>query len=406
MRRRIAAVLAALLLLSLGSAASGATAGDREDPLLSQGYVDGTFSQSVLDDAKKAFEFTLGRLRDEMTADSGERKSTGSYSVLSVLAGSTATLDLGDSIILLSGEANVTLNSGALVNVTVGAEAVSGRLLPNHRYLACEDCAATVAFTADSVFAADGSVSVTGNVSPFTDVTPKNWFYDDVVAAVQRGLVDGVTPTTYNPQGNLRVSQCVKLAACMHQLYHTGSVTLENSESGKWYRSYVDYALQNGILDAEFEDYEVYIGRLDFVRVFFRAMPESAYATINTVADDSIPDVKLGDPGAREIYAFYRSGVLSGYSDYSNDNTLGSAPLRELSPLVAVGDICIYRHKGNRQWYVNKHISGAPKTFDNGEVELQRFRSSHIWLWRAYLNRKVLFDSYSTELLFRQYFGA
>lgn len=317
MRRRIAAVLAALLLLSLGSAASGATAGDREDPLLSQGYVDGTFSQSVLDDAKKAFEFTLGRLRDELTADSGERKSTGSYSVLSVLAGSTATLDLGDSIILLSGEANVTLNSGALVNVTVGAEAVSGRLLPNHRYLACEDCAATVAFTADSVFAADGSVSVTGNVSPFTDVTPKNWFYDDVVAAVQRGLVDGVTPTTYNPQGNLRVSQCVKLAACMHQLYHTGSVTLENSESGKWYRSYVDYALQNGILDAEFEDYEVYIGRLDFVRVFFRAMPESAYATINTVADDSIPDVKLGDPGAREIYAFYRSGVLSGYSDYS-----------------------------------------------------------------------------------------
>ena len=316
-RRRVAALLIALLLLSAAGTASGATAGDSSDPLLSQGYMDGAFTQSVLDDAQKAFDFTLGRLRDELTAPSGERKSTGSYSVMSVLAGSTASLDLGDSIVLLSGEANVAIAAGALVNVSVGAQAVSGRLLVNHRYLACEDCAATVTFTADSVFAADGSVAVTGNVSPFTDVTPKNWFYSDVVAAVQRGLVDGVTPTTYNPQGNLRVSQCVKLAACMHQLYHSGSVTLENSESGKWYRSYVDYALQNGILDAEYDDYEAYIQRLDFVRIFFRAMPESAYAAINSVADDAIPDVKTGDALAREIYAFYRAGVLSGYNDYS-----------------------------------------------------------------------------------------
>ncbi len=315
--KRLIALLAVFLLLAGVCAASGATAGDAEDPLLSQGYMDGAFTDSVLADARKAFDFSLGKLRDELTASSGERKSTGSFLVQSVSSGSTAALDLGDSLILLSGEANVVVQSGALVNVTVGAQAVSGKLLMANRYLACEDCAATVTFTADSVFAADGSVTVFGNVSPFTDVLPKNWFYDYVVAAVQRGLVDGFEDNTFRPQGNLTGAQCVKLAACLHQLYYDGGVTLENSASGQWYRSYVDYALQYGILDAELADYGRPVDRLTFVRIFFRAMPESAYPAVNAVADDAIPDVKGGDPGEKEIYVFYRAGVLSGYSDYS-----------------------------------------------------------------------------------------
>lgn len=312
--KRILSLLAALLLLA-GVCTAFGTAGDASDPLLSQGYVDGEFTQSVLSDAKKAFDFSLGRVKDEL-AD-GEEKSTGSYGVKSVQAGSTASLDLGDSLILLSGEALVEIRSGALVNVTVGAEAVNGRLLPNHRYLACEDCSAIVTFTADSAFASDGSVSVTGNVSPFEDVTPKNWYYNYVVAAVQRGLVDGVTDTLFKPQGELTGAQCVKLAACLHQLWYDGAVTLQNSESGPWYRSYADYALLNGILDADLTDYGAPVDRLTFIRIFFRSMPESAFPAVNSVADDAIPDVKTGDAGAREIYAYYRAGVLSGYNDYS-----------------------------------------------------------------------------------------
>ena len=315
--KRLLAALAALLLVAAAGVAFASPAGSESDPLLSQGYVDGAFSESVLSDAQKAFAFTLGKVKDELTAAPSEKKSTGSYTVKSVQAGSTAALDLGDSLILLSGEANVAISSGALVNVTVGAQAVSGKVLPMNRYLACEDCSAVVTFSADSVFAADGSVAVTGNVSPFEDVTPKNWFYSDVVAAVQRGLVDGVTATSYKPQGELTGAQCVKLAACLRQLYFDGAVTLTNSESGPWYRSYVDYALETGILDQELGDYNTPVDRLTFVRIFFRAMPESAYPAVNAVADDAIPDVKGGDPGSNEIYVFYRAGVLSGYNDYS-----------------------------------------------------------------------------------------
>ncbi len=314
--RRLAAALAALLLVAVAGVAFASSAGDSDDPLLSQGYVDGAFTESVLADARRAFDFTLGRVKEELTAPA-ERKSTGSYTVQSVQAGSSAALDTGDVLVLLSGEASVAISRGALVNVTVGAEAVSGRVLPMHRYLACEDCSAVVTFTADSVFAADGSVAVTGNVSPFEDVTPKHWFYEDVVSAFRRGLGDGVTDTEFKPQSNLTGAQCVKLAACLRQLYFDGAVTLANSESGPWYRSYVDYALVCGILDGELAEYNTPVDRLTFVRIFFRAMPESAYPAVNAVADDAIPDVRGGDPGEKEIYVFYRAGVLSGYSDYS-----------------------------------------------------------------------------------------
>ena len=36
---------------------------------------------------------------------------------------------------------------------------------------------------------------------------------------------------------------------------------------------------------------------------------------MNAVADDAIPDVKMSDSFAAEIYAFYRAGILTGSDD-------------------------------------------------------------------------------------------
>ena len=41
-------------------------------------------------------------------------------------------------------------------------------------------------------------------------------------------------------------------------------------------------------------------------------MPSSQYTQKNTVADNAIPDVKTSDSYAKEIYAFYRAGILIG----------------------------------------------------------------------------------------------
>ena len=149
---------------------------------------------------------------------------------------------------------------------------------------------------------------------PFTDVSKSDWFYDSVKGAWQNFLIDGVTATTYQPKGTLTVAEAIKLASALHQLQNTGKVTLTNG-TANWYDSYVEYGIANGILDKSYADYtraqmNAPATRREFVHIFFAAM--DSYKAINSVADNAIPDVKLGDKCADEIYAFYRAGILTG----------------------------------------------------------------------------------------------
>lgn len=149
---------------------------------------------------------------------------------------------------------------------------------------------------------------------PFTDVARSAWYYSAVNSAWENRLIDGVSKNRFLPEGELTRAQAIKLAAVLHQLEHTGTVSLTNG-SANWYDSYLSYAVENGIIE---EDYAAYtaaqlnapVSRSEFVHIFHGA--QSAYAVINTVADNAIPDVNTKDSFAAEIYAFYRAGILTG----------------------------------------------------------------------------------------------
>ena len=65
----------------------------------------------------------------------------------------------------------------------------------------------------------------------FTDVNASDWFYNDVKSAVEMGLINGKSPTTYAPNDNLTYAEAVKLAGCMHQLYNEGAITLPTGKN-------------------------------------------------------------------------------------------------------------------------------------------------------------------------------
>ena len=155
-------------------------------------------------------------------------------------------------------------------------------------------------------------------VMPFTDVIEgKNWFYDDVKIAYENYLIDGYTDTTYEPGKNLTYAQAVKLAACMHEKYTTGKVTLANSAEKPWYKTYVDYAKLNGIISRDYE-WNADATRAGYIEIFAHALPDAAFSVKNTVADNAIPDVKMDHPQAAEIYKLYRAGILEGSSKTVN----------------------------------------------------------------------------------------
>ena len=145
--------------------------------------------------------------------------------------------------------------------------------------------------------------------NPFEDISPAAWYYDDVMTAVDAGLINGKTRATFCPDDYLTYAEAVKLAACLNQLWWDGEVTLSNG--WPWYQPYVDYAWWTGILHQEYE-WNDYATRGRFLDLFAGALPSSALTRINTVPDDSIPDVSIYDPNADAIYLLYRAGIVQG----------------------------------------------------------------------------------------------
>lgn len=104
--------------------------------------------------------------------------------------------------------------------------------------------------------------------------------------------------------------------------------------------------------------------------------------------DDSFTQMALGNQFANE----------------SRSKT-GSIPLKELVPVVRIGELEIYRHKGSKHLYGSTHQSGEPDTYQTDDGSIARFRARYGWLWIDYMEDRIIWQNYVSELLFRRFFG-
>ena len=337
MKKRILSLLLCLaMLLPMGGASA---AGTLEDPLISVTHINGTFIPSVM----SAVKAMLSKAMEEHFSADGSANSITGMVKKDMAAGGNISMSTGQTIILLSGEADILIASGTVVDATTGKTVSSGAMSEAHRYIVCEDSSVEISIASDAqVYMSASAVITSGEkppaeedppvedppeedppvvtppeitVSPFVDVIEGQWWYDDILKAYARGLVNGMTADTYVPKGELSIAQAIKLAACMNQLYTEGEVTLENSPTQPWYQSYVDYCTEKGIIDGSgYENYGYAITRRQFVEIFHASLPESDYVAINTIPDGSIGDITATGSWVDDVYDFYRAGILTGYT--------------------------------------------------------------------------------------------
>jgi hypothetical protein len=152
----------------------------------------------------------------------------------------------------------------------------------------------------------------------FQDVDENAWYgmYDQAViwTAYALGIVNGMGDGTFLPQGNLKISEAVKMAAVLHNLYNGGYGVFDITTK-PWYKNCVDYALENGIIGPDdFRDFDAYITRAQLAHLIYNALPQTEYPSVNVV--NAVGDVSAGSltgvPHAEEIMALYRAGVLAG----------------------------------------------------------------------------------------------
>ena len=94
-------------------------------------------------------------------------------------------------------------------------------------------------------------------------------------------------------------------------------------------------------------------------------------------------------------------------NDFSNEERACIKPqnIKEYKALVKVGEICIYRHKSRYDYYVTSFTSGSPEVYDSSAMDLNRFSRNYYFIWLAYLNRHVIFESYLDQVLLEKYFN-
>jgi len=102
-----------------------------------------------------------------------------------------------------------------------------------------------------SVMAATAETE-TGSDKPFTDIEEGSWYYDAVMYAYANGLVNGVTPTTFDPQGGMTRGMFVTILGRMAGVDTTayvGQSTFDDVDVNIYYAPYVAWAVKNGIVN-------------------------------------------------------------------------------------------------------------------------------------------------------------
>lgn len=122
---------------------------------------------------------------------------------------------------------------------------------------------------------------------PFTDVSSDLWYYTYVKDLYDAGVVDGTTPTTFSPQGDVTLGQALKLI-----LLSAGYS--EPEQSGEhWASGYYALASERGFLPSD----------------------------LNLELDDAIPRVKLADIAVL-VLGFQRTGTENPFADTDNNAAL------------------------------------------------------------------------------------
>lgn len=85
--------------------------------------------------------------------------------------------------------------------------------------------------------------------NPFTDVKSDDWYYENVSYAVENGLFNGTTETTFAPNGIItRAMMVTVLYRAEGEPTVTGTATFEDVDSGAYYAKAVVWGQQNGII--------------------------------------------------------------------------------------------------------------------------------------------------------------
>lgn len=252
--RMIVLVLAVVLASAVIVFASG------ENTVISLSYLNGTYMSQLSTGLKQAadeLQTVYASALERLMEKTGQAQLDPSWSATSTFqtiyprSGETVTLSAGSGVIWYSGTGAA---SAVLVDVTSGTELASGSALTaGHRYLAEQETVITAVSASSCGAEGVWKTTATGSApvqSPFKDVAQGDWYFDAVMYVVERGLFNGTSTTTFEPN---TVMNRAMLVTVLHRIAGEPAVSGSNPFNdvvyNEWYMPGVLWASQAGIVN-------------------------------------------------------------------------------------------------------------------------------------------------------------
>lgn len=242
--------------------AAVALGGSKGDPLISQSYIEGTYSEELTETLEKKasqatqeiYDAAENKLEQAAKADlaAAEKitpQDSGSYTPVELASGERVELAAGDSLVFFSGKAKV--EQGTLADVTNGKTILGGGTLTvGHRYIATAETA--IQQTSKGSLGLEGLGQVkkdTGSEPlPFADVKEGDWYYEAISYVYEQGYFSGMGGGLFSP--NTSMSRAM-LATVLYRLSgesYTGSANFNDVPEDIWYTTAVAWANEKGIV--------------------------------------------------------------------------------------------------------------------------------------------------------------
>ncbi len=144
----------------------------------------------------------------------------------------------------------------------------------------------------------------------FADAGEDDWYMENLKAAVELGILEGLGDGTFGVGQPLKLSETLAIACRLHNLYYGGSGKFDQTKDADWYAVYADYAAKYGIAAKGQYDLTKPATRAQFAAILAAALPDAALTPINAVT--VLPDMAPDDPRLPAILKLYNAGILTG----------------------------------------------------------------------------------------------
>lgn len=193
----------------------------------------------------------------------------------------------------------------------------------------------------------------------FTDVSESSWYCDSVKKVYEYAFMNGNSDTTFNPTGNILLSEVMAIVARLNSIYYNGSANFETSTP--WYQSYVDYNEDNGIIEKYgFYKFSEKATREEFAYLIAKSLPESVFTQINSIEDNAVIDYPMEGEYSKEVYSLYRAGIISGSDEKGTFNPNSNITRAEVATILTRIIDADSRVKISLRYEISEYYDGYP----------------------------------------------